>query len=141
MGRSKKNERLRAFVPLFHHIMRTPAWIALSVYSKALYPEVKRRAGVMGSKNGAFSLSVREASEYLGCDKNTASKAFDDLQAKGFVVPVQIGYLGVEGVGKATIWRVTELGIPGKSPPSNDFNRWKPDEQHPVQKGKRNHQK
>ncbi len=142
MGRDKKNEKLPGFTPLIHYTMQTPAWKALSVYAKALYPELKRRAGIHGAKNGAFFMAVREVAEYLGCDKNTASKALHDLQRKGFLVPVQIGHLGIEGVGKATIWRLTELGVVGKSqPPTKEYMRWNPAAEFPVQMGKRPAQK
>lgn len=128
---------MRRFVPMDEAMMDTPAWIALSVHAKALYPGIKRRAGVLGAKNGEFSYSVREAAAYLKCDKNTAAKALAELQSKGFIVAVVIGHLGMTGVGKATIWRLTEWALPGRSGPTNDFQKWSDGNDFPVAKGKR----
>lgn len=137
MGRNRRREKLPQFVPMLHRTMDSPAWLALSHYAKALYPALKRRASAGGSKNGNFSMSVREAAEYIGCDKNTASKALDDLQAKGFLVPRKIGSIGANGMGNATIWRMTELGTPDSHSPSAEFLVWTPGNDFPVKKGKR----
>lgn len=137
MGRDKRNERLSSFTPMLFRTMDTPAWLALSVYAKALYPAMKRRAGVNGSKNGQFSLSVREAAEYLGCNKNTATKALHELQAKGFAVPNQIGALGANGLGNASVWRVTDVGTPDRHAATCEFLQWQPGQDYPVKRGKR----
>ncbi len=136
MGRDKRNERLSSFTPMLFRTMDTPAWLALSVYAKALYPALKRRAGTHGAKNGQFSMSVREAAEYLGCDKNRAGRAFHELQAKGFIVPKQVGALGAMGVGNASVWRLTEVGTPDHRTPTAEFLQWQPGQDYPVKMGK-----
>jgi hypothetical protein len=124
------------FVPLLHQTMDTPGWLALSPWAKALYPFLKRRAGYNGNRNGSFSCSVREAAEYLKCHRDTAAEALADLQRKGLSVAVHIGCLGVSGEGKATTWRLTELGTPSVSRPTKEFAAWHPGADHPVAKGK-----
>lgn len=137
MGRDKRNEKLSSFVPMLFRTMDAPAWLALSVYAKALYPALRRRAGPYGSKNGRFSMSVREAAEYLGCDKNRAARAFHELQAKGFIIPKQVGALGANGYGNASVWRVTEVGTTESRTATAEFMKWQPGQDFPVKRGKR----
>lgn len=136
MGRDKRNEKLSSFVPMLFRTMDSPAWLALSIHAKALYPALKRRAGPHGQKNGHFSMSVREAAEYLGTGKNKAQEVFHELQAKGFAVPRQIGALGSSGEGRATVWRLTEIGTPENRTATQEFMRWAEGADFPVKKGK-----
>lgn len=133
---AKQKDRLPQFTPLLHRTLDSPAWLALSPYAKALYPALKRRTGAHGAKNGRASMSVREAAEYLGCNKNTAGKAFADLQAKGFAIPRTIGTLGTAGMGNATEWRLPELGTPENLTPTREFEEWQPGHDLPVRRGK-----
>ena len=135
MGRDKRNEKLSSFVPVLFRTLDSPAWLALSVHAKALYPALKRRAGPHGSKNGHFSMSIREAAEYLGTGKNKAQATFYELQARGFLGPRQIGALGAAGEGRATVWRLTEVGTPESRTATCEFLRWQPGQDFPVKKG------
>lgn len=123
-------------MPLLFRTLDCPAWMALSVHAKALYPILKRRAGAHGQKNGHFSMSVREAAEYLGTGKNKAQEVFHELQAKGFIIPCQIGALGSNGEGRATVWRITEMGTPENRTATQEFMRWAEAADFPVRKGK-----
>ncbi|MBI1493515.1 helix-turn-helix domain-containing protein [Halocynthiibacter styelae] len=137
MGRDKRNEKLSGFVPLLFRTTDAPAWVALNVYAKALFPMMKKRAGPHGSQNGKFSLSVREAAEYLGCSKDTATRAMHELQAKGFAFPVRVGALGAQGLGNASEWRVTDTATPDRKPATCEFLQWQPGQEYPVKRGKR----
>lgn len=119
------------FVRMMFNVMDTPAWLALSADAKALYPLIWRVAYAHGNEG---NLSVRQAMKYLGVGKNRAPAVFHELQAKGFIVPVTIGCLGVAGQGKSTTWRVTELSHRG-TPPTQDYNKWAPGFDRPVAKG------
>lgn len=134
MARKSKQPR-EQFVMLLHQTTDCPAWLALSVYAKALYPVLRRRAGYAGISNGTMSCSVREAADYLGVSNATATRAFWELQRKGFIVAMQVGRLGVTGEGKATTWRLTELGWSGDPRPSKEFLKWTPGNDFPVAKG------
>jgi hypothetical protein len=48
----------------------------------------------------------------LGVTKNTAVKAFHDLQAKGFIVATEVGHLGFAGHGRSTSYEITEISLP-----------------------------
>lgn len=146
MGRHKANEKLPPFVPMFVRTMRSDAWLSLPANAKALYPLLKSRLGVGIEKNGSVSLSVREAATYLRTGKDKAQAAFDDLQRRGFITPTALGALGVHGQGRATEWRLTEVGTLAQRSPTADFLAWKPGEdfevksrrkiQNPVPKGR-----
>jgi DNA-binding transcriptional MocR family regulator len=121
---------------MLHQTMDSPAWLALSPWAKALYPLLKRRAGYGGNSNGRVHLSVREAATYLNAHRNTAAKAFHELQARGFIVPRRIGTLGTTGAGVSTAWRLTELGTSENPRPTKEYLRWQPGADFIVQKGK-----
>jgi DNA-binding transcriptional MocR family regulator len=135
MSRKGKTEKLPQFTPLLHYIMDSPAFAGLSPLAQCLYVRLKRRCGVGGKRNGQVFYAVREAAEDMNVNKNTVGRAFHELQARGFLVPVQIGSLGITGEGKATIWRMTEFEV------DRLFLRWKPGQDFPVVKGRSNRPK
>lgn len=133
----RKGDKLPQFTPMLHQTMDCEAWLALTPYSKALYPFMKRRAGYSGNSNGAVSCSVREAATYLGASVATAARALRELQRKGFIVAVRIGRLGVSGEGKATTWRLTEMGTPANPRPTKEYLSWSPGNDFPIAEVKR----
>lgn len=133
----KRQDKLPQFIPLLHQTMDCEAWLALHPFSKALYPFLKRRAGYSGKSNGAVMCSVREAAAYLGVSKTAAASALKDLQRKGFIVAVYVGCLGVTGEGKATTWRLTEMGTPANRMPTKEYIQWSPSNEFPVAEGRR----
>lgn len=133
----KKIAKQPSFVMLLHQTMDCKAWGALTPYAKALYPYVRRRVSYGGENNGAISCSVREAAAYLGTSIATAAKALRELQAKGFIVAVTVGRLGVSGEGKATTWRLTEMGTPANRTPTKDYEKWSDGNDFPVAESKR----
>lgn len=123
------------FVAMHHSTMDAPAWRALSLAARCLYLELRRVAGIDMSRNGNVFLSVRDAAVRLGCNRELAGKAFDDLQAKGFIRPREIGRLGIEGKGRATQWLLTELGTSANPTPEKAFLKWALGHDFPVTKG------
>ena len=79
-GRSIGDSR---HVRLYHWFTRSPAWRTLTPASRALYVELAQRFN--GSNNGEISLSVRAAARHLHIAKDTATKSFHELEAKGFI--------------------------------------------------------
>lgn len=133
----RKIDKLPQFVPLLLQTMDCEAWGALTPFAKALYPFVRRRVSFGGENNGSISCSVREAAAYLGVHRNTAARALKELQAKGFIVAMTIGRLGVSGEGKATTWRLTEMGTPANRTPTKEYLSWSPGNDYPVAEGRR----
>jgi hypothetical protein len=120
--------RLPPFVPLLVTTLDSPAWRATSHGARSLYVALKRR--VPKGRNTAH-LAHREAVKDIG-SKNRIGEWFSELEHYGFTVKVRHGSLGSDGNGKATVWRLTELGQTSKAsagglfePPTCDFLKWK----------------
>jgi len=115
--------------------MQTQAWRALSPNAQALYPWLRLEwKGDKANNNGQIVLSVRQAAKALGVARNTAARAFHDLQAKGFIVMTEMPALGVSGEAKAPKYELTELGTPFAQ--SNQgrrlYSRWRKGEDFPI---------
>ncbi|MCG6115225.1 MAG: hypothetical protein MEQ84_08500 [Mesorhizobium sp.] len=127
-GRSARDlQHLR----LYDWMLKSPAYRSLSVYSRCLYIEIKRR--YTGSNNGQIVFSFREAMEAVGCSNRPMLAAFDELQHKGFIKAVEKGAFSwkvrVDGKGRATTWLLTEHKADHPVPSitaSKDFMKWKP---------------
>ena len=125
------------FTKLNRKLVECPAFRALSPVAKALYPYLKLEwKGPGANNNDSISLSVRQAAERLGVAKETARKAFHDLQAKGFLAVTQIGHPGLEGFARCTQYRITELPRPGHTRPDPEplYTRWDPAREFEVTK-------
>ena len=136
MGRDRKNEqRTEQFTKMIRNTMEAPAWRALSTTAQALYPWLKLEwKGPQANNNGQISLPVREAAARLGCNPKTAGKAFQDLQAKGFIILTEFGRMGVEGKGTPPTYEITELATRGGDHPAGRklYLHWKEDHDFPV---------
>lgn len=109
--------------------METDAWRALSSTAQALYPWLRLEwKGPKANNNGKIVLSVRQAAKALGVSRNTAARAFHDLQAKGFIVMTSMPMLGVNGEAKAPSYELTELAMPfgGNNAGSRRYKKWRP---------------
>lgn len=115
MGRDKNNERRgEHFARLTRALMETKAWRALSPTAQALYPWLLLEwRGKDANNNGKICLSVRQAAAKMGVSKETASRAFHDLQAKGFIVVRSMARLGFEGEARSTQFELTDVPAPG----------------------------
>ena len=67
----------------------------------------------------------------LVCTRTPQRKRYKTFSAK------TVGCLGVTGEGKATTWRVTELGTPTNHLPSKDYTNWSEGNDFQVAEGKR----
>jgi len=126
MSSKKRQERAYRppFVMMVHRFMDEPAFRALPCGAQMLYVHIKRFYN--GQNNGELYLSVRKAAALLNISKNTATKHFRTLEEHGFIRPHRVGTLGVEGQGKATIWRLTEEGCLGHKA-TKDYKLWFPE--------------
>lgn len=114
MARSKNRlDKRDHFTVMTRVLMNTQAWKSLSSTAQALYPWIKLEwKGPKANNNGKISLSVRQAADRLGISKDTAARAFQDLQAKGFLVVTEAASLGVYGHGKCFKYEITEIPLP-----------------------------
>lgn len=91
----------------------TLAWRALPLAAQAAYPWVKFEwKGPKANNNGKIRLSVRQLADRMGCSINTAAKALQELQAKGFLVVTEQAVLGVDGEAKGPSFEITEVALP-----------------------------
>ena len=114
-GRSKYDEQ---FLPIPYSMASSDAWRCLSGAAVKVYVELRSRYN--GSNNGRLFLSLNDAARLLGIGKQTAMRAFDDLEEKGFIVMTKRG----NWYGRtATEWRVTDRSHDGNHP-TNDWKQW-----------------
>jgi hypothetical protein len=121
--RHRDTGRLPPFVPLLKETLQSAAWRAMSPSARVLYIALKARYSIKLRNNGRIYLSVPQAAEETGLNKDTMARAFRELEHYCFIVQTKGGCLGVEGKGKAPHWRLTELGYM-TNPPTKDFLRW-----------------
>lgn len=134
MGRDRKNEdQSEHWTKMIRSTMETPAWRALTATAQALYPWLKLEwKGPKANNNGRISLPVRVAAERLGCNMKTAARAFHDLQAKGFLILIEHGRMGIEGKGAAPTYEITELAQLGEHTGRKLYLHWQPGGDFPV---------
>jgi hypothetical protein len=99
-GRSKKPDR---YVIIFHRMLDCPAWRALSPASRSVYLQIARLYN--GSNNGRIAYGVRRAAEECIVHKDTASRAFHELEAKGFIERTRSASFGCKRT--TAEWRLT----------------------------------
>ena len=129
MARKRRSGRVNAtgrstnvprFVMLHHSVIDSPAYRSLSCTARSLLIEVWRRHN--GYNNGQIAFSSREAAERAGVCKNTASKAFRELEDRGFLKARQRGSFRLK-IRHATEWTLTGESFNGQ-PATKDFMRW-----------------
>lgn len=120
-GRSKTDAK---HVRLYATMTRSPAYRSLSCYARALLVELGMIHNSMN--NGQLSMSYRQAAALLNVDKNTAMKAFRELEDRGFIRPNAKG-LFTRQMRVATTWILTEWPHGGKLA-TRDFAKWTPPE-------------
>ena len=113
-------------------VIDTPAWRTLSLSAQALFPWLLMEfKGDKYNNNGKISLSVRQAVERMGVARDTAAKAFRDLQAKGFIVVKKGASLGVEGHGKCPEYEITFITTLHEEA-SKLYPEWSEDNDFPI---------
>ena len=114
------------FVQIHNYLMDSQAWLSLTPQAVAVYLRLARLYN--GSNNGRLGLSVRSAAEHANIAKATAGRAFQELEAKGFIETAIKGAFSVK-LKRATEWRLTNYrcDVTG-SQPTKAFMNWRPAE-------------
>ncbi len=110
------------FVQLRHFLLDCPAWRSMGCAPRQLYVELRRRFN--GSNNGEISYSVRQAASDLHIAKDTAMKAFRELEEKGFLKCAQSGSFHWKE-RHASLWILTEEDYRDQFA-TKEFMRWQP---------------
>ena len=115
-NKTGRNDHGEHFTKIFRHVVRSPAWAALSTIAQAIYPFIKLEwHGPQANNNGKIQFSYRQAAKSVGVTLNTAMRGFHDLQAKGFIVVTELGALGVEGMARSPTYEITEIQMPNSA--------------------------
>lgn len=130
-GRSRRRGR---FVLLHHWMLNSPAWRSLGPASRAIYLELAKIYN--GSNNGEIGLGVRRVARLIHIAKDTASKCFRELEAKGFIRRNVCGSFDWK-LKHETTWILTEHPF-GSALATRDFMRWQPEDSKPGPKRGRN---
>ncbi len=77
---------------------------------------------------------VREAAEKIGCAVNTASKAFNLLKQRGFIICDNESLFNSKNGSKAREWRLTWMPFEYRNP-THDWEKWEPKNKATVSKG------
>ena len=111
------------FVKLHKGTIESLAWRELSHGGKCLFIELWSKTDNADHRS---YLPYREAARKLKASRHKVREWFAELRHCGFIFMLQEYALGVDGKGRASLWRVTDKGTVrgGYEPPTNDFLRW-----------------
>jgi hypothetical protein len=110
-------------IRLWYWFMDTPAWKTLPPAARAVYVGLLRHYN--GFNNGKIGYSVRQASAEAVISRDTAHRALDLLQRRGFIVLMTKGAFSRKA-RHATEWRLTEYpcDVTGSALATKEFTRW-----------------
>jgi hypothetical protein len=120
-NRHRDKGKLPPFIALFRQTIKSPAWKAASVGARATFFELKANYNTK-AQNAVF-LSGRNGAKTLNAHRDTVQKWLRELEHYGFIVKIRGAHLGLEGVGKAALYRLTDCGYAGQ-PATYDFQNW-----------------
>jgi hypothetical protein len=117
------------YVMLFHHVIDTPAWHAMSHGARLLYIALRRKWN--HHRKNLVYLSERQAAKELDSQRDQIRQWFRELIYYGFIVMERPAYLGVSGKGNAPHYRLTEcqtFALKDSLAPivqaTRDFDKW-----------------
>lgn len=123
------------FVRLDYRLLGSNAYRSLSPNARSLLTEFVMLYN--GENNGSLYMSVQDAAHRLGvADHHAASRAFDELQSRGFIVMTQAAHFSVKAseTSRARTWRLTWLQGPGRKLADWTFIDREPEPQTPERK-------
>ncbi|MFC1456395.1 hypothetical protein ACETIH_06595 [Microvirga arabica] len=110
-----------------HYMLRSPAWRTLSTTARSVYLELSLLYN--GSNNGRIALSARDAAERVRCSKNTAARAFLELEQKGFIRCLQRGHFDRKSRHAAEYCLTLHACNRTGERASKRFMSWRPDQE------------
>jgi hypothetical protein len=108
------------YVRLGHDLLDSDAWLHLSPHAFKLLVAIWRRHN--GRNNGQIPFSRDEACEVLGCHTRVVSRAFTELQDKGFLRLRRDSHFN-QKCTTAREWEITAEPM-GSGLPAADFKGW-----------------
>ena len=128
MARQRKKYTGPRFIQIYDFEMDCAAYRHLSVYARALLIEFRRAYN--GHNNGKIVMSVRQAAKLIGCNKDTAAKAINELEEKGWICLMQKGRFDQKTNKTASLWRITNqpVGMGVDINETKEYMKWRPPE-------------
>jgi len=125
MSKRRHSAKLPPFVPLIKATMTTPAWKALNYGARTVYASLRGQMRNDASNNGKVYRSERDIAQDIGGGSHSSIvKWLQELEHYGFIRKVADGFLGSDGRGIATRWRLTEYATPDGKAATRDFDKW-----------------
>lgn len=100
------------------YLHKSVAYLSLTAQAKVLMSLMQMH----WTYENRVDYGVREAQAKIPCAKNTASKAFKELQEKGFITLLEESFFSSRTESKSRVWRLTWMPT-GLSAPSNDWDK------------------
>ncbi len=124
MGK-KKNKHLEHYYrdhgqwrPIYVKVLESEAFLSLSFKARCLLMLLQQHE--YPNRNGQLGMSEKRAAKLLRCAPNTASKAFEELIDRGFIIR---SFDGDYTRGMASEWIITYLPYQGREP-TNEWEEW-----------------
>lgn len=100
------------------YLHKNPAYQSLTAQSKVLMSLLQMH----WTYENRVDYGVREAQDKIPCAKNTASKAFKQLQKSGFITLVEESFFSSRTESKSRVWKLNWMPT-GLSDPSNEWDK------------------
>jgi len=124
MGKKAKiPTRGKGFNRMCRVMFDSPAYRDLSLAARALLDEFTHI--YRPERNGALSISTKNAARQLNCNERTAIKAFQELIEHGFLMLTEGHYWQQR---KAREWRLTFEPCNNREP-TDEWEQWTPEKQ------------
>jgi hypothetical protein len=121
--------RDRPHARIYREWMDLPAWTTLMPVAQSLIVNLLTR--YRPQEPNRFELSDRTVAKLVSCSRNTARKALDDLEDRGWMKVVRVGSFIGPKARRASAYALTAFPLEIGMPPQKDFLHWKPD---PIQR-------
>lgn len=110
---------------IYRQWMDLPAWTTLTPLAQALITNLITR--YRPHEPNLFELSDRTVTTLVRCARNTARKALEDLEDRGWIRVVRVGRMNGPKAKRASVYALTAFTIEPGEPATKEFLRWKPD--------------
>jgi len=100
-------------------LIKSPIYQNLIPQAKVLMTEMQ----VHWRNDRLVDYGIREAAEKIPCSEKTASKAFNQLQERGFITCMEQSFFSSRTQSKSRGWRIEWLPFNDR-PPANTWENW-----------------
>jgi hypothetical protein len=121
--------RDKSHARIYREWMDLPAWTTLNPCATRLLIELMTR--YRPHEPNQFEISDRTASKLVGSARNTARKALEQLEDRGWLKVISIGKMTGQKSARASVYALTLYPMSTCEPALKSFLKWKP---HSIQR-------